>query len=166
MPGNEVAPDDQIGFAVVSGEINPVAPRVTDLLKNFPEGALVQRLAVHHDAVHVENDGLKSLYQIGLYDLQPGFAQLEQAPGMRLRQRHDRKSGLADERHFLEDVVRLDRLKTHSSLQRFDWNQINAHPVALLRRWIGVSLLFDAGEADDLFFADAVIEEDQIALLH
>src|SRR5207302_9371543 len=106
MPGNEVAPDDQVGFAVVSGEINPVAPSVTDLLKNFTEDTLVQWIAVHHDAVHVENDGLKLFchsrapvvaagfsLRNGVFAAQPKRKCIAEAPPLPLPARHERGEG-------------------------------------------------------------------------
>ena len=58
MTGEEVAPDDQIGFAEVSWKIDAVSLAIADLLEDLEEGALVERFAVHDNAVHVKNDRL------------------------------------------------------------------------------------------------------------
>ena len=62
MTGDEVAPDDQIRFAVVGREIDAVGPAIADLLEDLAEGALVERFAVHDNAVHVKNDCFKSFH--------------------------------------------------------------------------------------------------------
>src|SRR6266571_88852 len=62
MTRDEVAPDDQIRFAVVSRKIDAVSPTIADLLEDLAEGALVERLAVHDNAVHVKNDCVESFH--------------------------------------------------------------------------------------------------------
>src|SRR5439155_25575922 len=56
MTRDEVAPDDEIRFAVVGRKIDAVSPAIADLLEDPAEGALVERFAVHDNAVHVKND--------------------------------------------------------------------------------------------------------------
>src|SRR6266481_7847222 len=62
MTGDEVAPDDQIRFAVVGRKIDAVSPAIADLLEDLAEGALVQRFAVHDYAIHVKNECVESFH--------------------------------------------------------------------------------------------------------
>src|SRR5258708_6184125 len=62
MTGDEVAPDDQIRFAVVGRKIDAMSPAIADLLEDLAEGALVQRFAVHDNAVHVKNKCVESFH--------------------------------------------------------------------------------------------------------
>jgi hypothetical protein len=48
----------------------------------------------------------------------------------------------------------------------FGGDQIDANPIAFLRRRVWISFAGDAGQADNLLLADAVIEKNRVAFLH
>ena len=59
MLGNEILPQEQIGFAEVVVEDHAVSLTVTHFFEHLFERLLVPRLAIDDHTVHIENKGLE-----------------------------------------------------------------------------------------------------------
>src|SRR4029077_12478380 len=60
----------------------------------------------------------------------------------------------------------LDLPKRHWPSQRFVRGKIDRAPIALPRRWVGVSSPHDLGDAHDGFLLSAVVEKNFVAFAH
>src|SRR5487761_1896067 len=82
------------------------------------------------------------------------------------RHRLHRQPRIFHQRHVGELLVGLDRRHRHRGLQRRDRLDVDADEFSGLVGGIGIGLLDDLSDADDLLALVGVIEEGAVALLH
>lgn len=94
------------------------------------------------------------------------FCQAQQTLELFFRERRHREPGLFQQRDIRESFVRLDRVEADRLFEGLHGHQIYARPIAIVGSRVGIEFFLNARQSDDLFVADAVIEEHEVALLH
>src|SRR5258707_12917632 len=101
------------------------------------------------------------------YFLKP--AQFAELIRLLFTQGQDGKAGLADEKQRLQAGVGLDFIEGHGPREGLPRLEFDADPLSLfarLDRRVGISRLADRGQADHRLVADAMIDENLVALGH
>lgn len=81
-------------------------------------------------------------------------------------ERHDAEAGLAEEWDRGEEWVGFNLGEGDGFGEREEWCEVNAGPVTGGGGGVGVSFAGDGGDADDGFFGDAMVVEDEVAAVH
>ena len=128
---------------------------------------MVNGLRIDDNAIHVKDDGPELRLNRGHSGgLEWGFGESQESFALLRSDWSNREPRLSNQSHSAQFWIGFDRLESEAGFQGFERDQVHGGPIAFLGGGVGIELAIYFGNTDNLLVGDAMIEEDEVALLH